>query len=486
VNPEGGIDPRVWKIAWVVLLGPLMTSLDATVVNVSLPALGHALHAPLLTLQWVITGYLLALALMLPLSGWLVDRAGAKRVYLISFAMFTLASLLCGASASAPMLIAGRIFQGMAGGLLAPMAQMMAARWAGQHISRVMGIMTMPVLLGPIVGPSLAGLILQHASWRWIFFINLPIGVLAVLLAALILPGDETSSRSRDFDALGFLLLSPGLVFLLYSLENLGASPVLRLSYVLEFAASLGLLAGFAFHARKLGAAALIDLGLFRNFSFFASAATQFFGNAVSFGGQMLLPLYLLVVLRISPSQTGLVLASAGLGMLCSYPSMGAPTEHFGPRRTSAGGAFVALAATLPFALVHPSALSKWVICAALFVRGIGMGGINLPSIHAAYTSIAKENIPAATTTINIVQRLGGPVATTVLAIFLHTRTAASACASDISHSNWSARATSATFLLLSGFHAAAFLAAMYLPLRAQRERTAQNSDLPTTEGGAL
>lgn len=170
-----------------------------------------------------------------------------------------------------------------------------------------------------------------------------------------------------------------------------------------------------------------------------------------------------------------MLLASAGLGMLCSYPSMGALTERFGPRLVSAGGAFIALVGTLPFALVYLSPESKWAICLALFVRGIGMGGIGIPSFQSAYSSIAKEKIPVATTTINIVQRLGGPVATTALAIFLHARTSALAHASGVSQANWNARASAATFLLLCGFHAAACLAAMFLPLRVKRELATLN-----------
>jgi Major Facilitator Superfamily len=139
-----GIDPRVWKITGVVALAPLMTSLDSTVVNVSLSTLGQELRVPLTTIQWVVTGYLLALALMLPLSGWLVDRVGAKRLYLGCFAAFTCASLLCGVSTTAATLIGSRILQGMAGGLLAPMAQMMIARQAGRHVARVMGVMVVP------------------------------------------------------------------------------------------------------------------------------------------------------------------------------------------------------------------------------------------------------------------------------------------------------------------------------------------------------
>jgi EmrB/QacA subfamily drug resistance transporter len=464
-----GIDPRVWRITGVVALAPLMTSLDSTVVNVSLSTLGQELRVPLITIQWVVTGYLLALALMLPLSGWLVDRVGAKRLYLGCFAAFTCASLLCGVSITAATLIGSRILQGMAGGLLAPMAQMMIARQAGRHVARVMGVMVVPVLLGPICGPTLAGLILQHASWRWIFFINLPIGILAISLAGWILPRDHRSAQVRNFDLPGFLLLSPGLVLLLYSLESLSASSSGDLLDLSALALSIGLLICFAVYAKGRAGGALIDLRLFRNATFAAAAVTQFLSNAVSIGGQMLLPLYLLSVPKISPTETGLLLAPAGLGMLCSYPSMGPLTERYGARRISATGACVALVGTLPFAWFGSTHMPGWEICAALFVRGVGLGAISIPSIAAAYSSISKEAIPVATTAINIFQRLGGPVATTVLAIYLHARITLESHHDALAQSASLARAFAATFWLLCLIHVAVVVAASRLPLWAHQ-----------------
>jgi MFS family permease len=176
------------------------------------------------------------------------------------------------------------------------MAQMMVAREAPHHIARVMSVMTIPIILGPIFGPSLAGLILQRASWHWIFFINLPIGLLAVLLAAWILPSDTTGKRRRSFDIIGFLLISPGLVLLLYSLEALSSDPAAQSRNILLLIASLTLLAAFARHAIRRGPAALVDLQLFRDPSFRASASTQFLVNGLSLGSQMLIPLYLFVL----------------------------------------------------------------------------------------------------------------------------------------------------------------------------------------------
>src|ERR1700744_2586352 len=192
---SGGLDPLVWKITAVAVLGSFLSQLDATIVNVSLSSLAVDLHSSLTAIQWVTSGYLLALALMLPLNGWLVERIGAKALYIWCFSTFTLSSALCGMAWSANSLIAFRILQGMSGGLMAPMAQMMMARVAGKNMARVMGYAAVPILMGPIFGPVIAGAILQYASWRWLFLINLPVGALAVVLAVLFLPRDHEEVR---------------------------------------------------------------------------------------------------------------------------------------------------------------------------------------------------------------------------------------------------------------------------------------------------
>ena len=187
-TPGGGdesdrLGPGIWKIIAVAVAGSFMPLLSTTMVNVSLTSLGAELHASLSAIQWVTSGYLLALAMMVPLNGWLVERIGAKELYLWSFAAFTLSSTLCGLAWSANALIAFRVLQGMSGGLLAPMTQMMVARAAGKHMARIMGYTVVPILLAPILGPVIAGAILQFASWRGLFLVNLPVGALAIVLA---------------------------------------------------------------------------------------------------------------------------------------------------------------------------------------------------------------------------------------------------------------------------------------------------------------
>ena len=179
------LGPEVWKVVSVAAIGAFMAQLDATVINVSLASLAADLRVSLGTIQWVTSGYLLALALVLPLNGWLVDRIGAKALYLWCFSGFTLTSALCGLAWSANALIVFRILQGISGGLLAPMAQMVVARAAGKQMARVISVAALPVLLAPLLGPVVAGAILQFASWRWLFLVNLPVGVVALVLASL-------------------------------------------------------------------------------------------------------------------------------------------------------------------------------------------------------------------------------------------------------------------------------------------------------------
>jgi len=466
---SGKLPPDAWKVVSVAVLGSFLAQMDATLVNVSLSPLAAELHTRFAVIQWVTSGYLLALALMLPLNGWLVERIGAKRLYLVCFTGFTLTSGLCALSWSANTLIAFRVLQGASGGLMAPMAQLMMARVAGKHMARVMGYAAVPILLGPILGPVVAGAILQYASWRWLFLVNLPIGALAVVLALAFLPRDdrETGPR-REFDLVGFLLLSPGLVLFLY-----GADHVSERAGVTAFAFALLLLVRFWRKSVRDGERALIDVQLLRGKVFSASALTQFAANGLSFAGQMLIPAFLMRAAGQPPSRTGWLMAPMGLGMMCTYPALGMLTKRLGIRGTSASGAVLALAGTLPFILLTSRPLSVTMLAASLFVRGIGVSAVGIPSITAAYQSVRRLELPMATTSLNIVQRLGGPTLTTVCATFLGWRLTADHSSAGV------ASAFRMSFALLSGFHALLVMAAARLPQNIESMQDAPTAEQP-------
>jgi MFS family permease len=334
------------------------------------------------------------------------------------------------------------------------MAQMMMARHAGKHMVRVMGYDAVPILFAPILGPVIAGAILQYASWRWLFLINLPVGVLAVVLAVVILPKDHEELRPRDLDLVGLALLSPGLVLFLYGADHLSDRAGVGALLV-----SIALLATFFSTAAKKGDKALIDLRLFKGKVFSASVVTQFTANGIAFAGQMLIPIYLIRACGLSPSATGWLLAPLGLGMMCCFPLLGTLTKRFGIRRVSAGGALLAFAGTLPFLYLASHGLILGVLAFALFIRGMGLSAVGMPSIASAYASVKRRDLPMATTALNIVQRLGGPTLTTLCATFLGWR---------LSSAQLHATALgpfTAAFLLLCAFHALLFGVAMRLPL---------------------
>ncbi len=241
------LSPELRRISTIVVLGSIMSILDTTIVAVALPTLAKDFHVPVTTIQWVVTGYLLALALVTPVTGWAVDRFGAKAVWMTSTALFILGSSLCGLAWSANSLIFFRVLQGIGGGMLLPVGQSLLARAAGpQRMGRVMSIIGVPMVMGPIMGPVIGGLIVSNYSWRWIFYINVPIGLVTLVLSSRWLPKFDTEERYPSaFDTLGFCLLSPGLAALLYSLSEVGttgslSSPSVVVSFVLGIALMLG------------------------------------------------------------------------------------------------------------------------------------------------------------------------------------------------------------------------------------------------------
>ncbi|HEY1368276.1 MAG TPA: DHA2 family efflux MFS transporter permease subunit, partial [Gaiellaceae bacterium] len=267
VNPMNDkqpvLTPDLLALAAVVVLGAIMTILDATIVNVALPTLGREFHTSIATIQWVPSVYLLAFASVIPLTGWASERFGVKPLWLASLALFMAGSLLAGLSWSIGSLIAFRIVQGVGGGMIMPLGQTILAQAAGpRRMGRVMSIVGVPLLLAPIFGPVVGGALVGAASWRWIFFVNLPVGALALLLAARLLPRVEPRSHER-LDTLGVVLLSGGIAAFVYGLAEVGrAGSLTAVVPLTALLVGLALVAGFVWHALRT-ARPLIDVRLF-------------------------------------------------------------------------------------------------------------------------------------------------------------------------------------------------------------------------------
>src|SRR4051794_22161485 len=201
---EEPLGREVWIVAAVVVVGVIMSILDTTIVNVALETLSRELDAPLSTIQWVSTGYLLALATVIPLTGWMTERFGSKRIWMISVALFGIGSALCGLAWSAGSLIFFRILQGFGGGMIMPVGMALMTQTAGPHrVGRVMSVIGVPMLLGPILGPVIGGVIVDNTTWRWIFYVNIPIAIFALVLASRVLHADAGRADAGKLDTLG-------------------------------------------------------------------------------------------------------------------------------------------------------------------------------------------------------------------------------------------------------------------------------------------
>src|SRR5919204_2646803 len=243
------IEAHVWWISGVVMVGAIMSILDTTIVNVALATLGRELHSSISQIQWVVTGYMLSLAAVIPVTGWAARRFGAKQVYLVSLVLFTAGSALCGLAADTTQLIVFRVLQGVGGGMILPIGQLMMAEAAGpQRMGRVMSIVAVPAMLAPILGPTIGGLILDNASWRWIFYVNLPVGIIALIAAMRTLPSVKPGPVDR-LDWRGLALMATGLPLLTYGLAEVGSTGGFTAAKVIVPAlAGIGLIAVFALH----------------------------------------------------------------------------------------------------------------------------------------------------------------------------------------------------------------------------------------------
>ena len=319
-------------VGLTVVLGSVMSMLDTTSVNVALHDLAGDFGVSVTEVHWVASAYLLALAVAIPLSGWASARFGGRRVWMTSVSIFLTGSILAGISWSLGSLIAFRILQGFGGGMILPVGMAMLVRTAGPgRVGRALGILGIAQLLGPVLGPVLGGLLVQDGGWRWIFYVNVPIGALALVLAARHLPTHPPDPGDR-LDLKGFALLAPGLAGLVYglaSISNGGAAGVRAFAPML---AGIALVAAFVIHALRVSNP-LIDVRLFARRAYAGTAGTALCLGMNLFGAMFLLPLYYQSVRGQGALDAGLLIAPQGIGAAMMMPFAGRATDRFGPGR---------------------------------------------------------------------------------------------------------------------------------------------------------
>jgi EmrB/QacA subfamily drug resistance transporter len=411
------LDRATLIVAGVVMLGAIMSILDTTVVNVAIDRLAVDFKSSLTTIQWVVTGYTLALAAVIPLTGWAADRFGTKRLYLTSLVLFTVGSVLSGLAWSAGSLILFRVLQGVGGGMIMPAVMTITTRKAGPNrMGRVMGVLGVPMLIAPLIGPILGGWLVDDVSWRWIFFINVPIGILAFVLAQIVLEPDEPQPTHR-LDWLGMLLLSPGLALLIFGLAESSTYGFGALRSWGPVVAGALLIVAFFWHSWRTENP-LIDIRTFVQTPAGAAAGTFTLFAIAFFGALLLIPLYYQSVRGASALDAGLLLVPQGLGAMVTMPIAGRLTDRFGPTWLPAAGIPLLVIGIAPFAFVTAHT-SYVLLCSFGFVLGLGMGLSMMPTMTAAMQAVPASAIARTSTAMNIIRQAGASIGTAVLTVIL-------------------------------------------------------------------
>jgi EmrB/QacA subfamily drug resistance transporter len=306
-DPPQSVGASKRLLPWLVAVAFFMESLDTTILNTAVPAIAAALHVSPLAMKSVLASYTLSLAVFIPISGWMADRFGTRRVFAAAIGIFSLGSLLCGLATNIHVLVACRILQGMGGAMMVPVGRLTLVRtFAKSELIRAMSFVAIPGLVGPMLGPVAGGLIVGYLHWRFIFYVNIPIGIFGLLMVYLHLP-DYREEKTHPLDVVGLILFGSGIALLSYVLEIFGEHTLSAREILGLLALSLVLLAGYLLHGRQTNYP-LLQLDLFRIRSFRAAVGGSYFTRLGIGGVPFLLPLLYQVGLGFTPVQSGLLI----------------------------------------------------------------------------------------------------------------------------------------------------------------------------------
>jgi EmrB/QacA subfamily drug resistance transporter len=424
-NADGGkLDKRVMVVAGVVVLGAIMSILDITVVAVAQRTFQDIFGKTQAQVAWTSTGYTLALATVIPLTGWGADRFGTKRLYILAIVLFTAGSALCSTASSLEMLVFFRVLQGLGGGMLMPLGMTILTRAAGpERLGRVMAILGVPMLLGPIFGPILGGWLIDVASWHWIFLINVPIGIVAAIYAFMVLDKDDVSP-SESFDFVGMLLLSPGLALFLYGVSSIPAAKqehgtMFTPTVLISSLVGLALVVAFVPWALRRGNIhPLVQLRLFTNRYMTVAVITMALFAMAFFGASLLFTLYFQQVRGETPLSSGWLVAPQGFGAMLTMPIAGFLADKIGPGKVVLTGLVLDTVGMGMLFVVNDTTSYAYII-SAFIVMGLGMGSTMMPVFTAALASLKSQDVARGSTLVNITQQISISIGTALFSVLL-------------------------------------------------------------------
>lgn len=408
----------------VLVIGAFMSILDSSIVNVAVPTLERVFSVGTAQVQWVVTIYLLALGVVVPTAGYLGDRFGYRRMYIISLIVFTIGSGLSGISWSIGVLSIFRVIQALGGGLIMPLTMSMLYRMVPRHqIGTAMGFWGLAIIVAPAIGPTLGGYLVQYVDWRLIFYINVPIGVVGVLLALAAVPQfNPNQSDNTPFDILGFFLVASGLFGLLLAFSEGQTWGWSSEAIVLLLVASVFLLAIFTLWELQ-HPAPLLQLRVFTKGSFAMAQLLSMVSMVALYSGIFYVPLFLQTIVGYGAMDTGLILMPAAIASAIMMPISGKLFDKFGARPIVAVGLLILAITTYMLhyltAQTPASEIMLW-----LGIRGLGMGAAMMPITTAGMSAVPQEMVGSGSSINNVTQRVSGSFGLALLTVYLQKQTA--------------------------------------------------------------
>ncbi|MEJ0010271.1 MAG: MFS transporter [Alphaproteobacteria bacterium] len=391
-------------LPWVVAAALFMEQLDSTIVNTAVPSMAASLHVTPLSLKAVVASYILSFAVCIPVSGWMADRYGTRRVFAIAVALFTLASAMCGLSVSVPMLVAARILQGVGAAMMMPVGRLAIIRtFPKSELLTAMNFVIIPALIGPLLGPTVGGLIVHFLSWREIFFVNIPVGILAQFLIHRHMP-DYRGDVSRPLDIAGLALFGTGTALLSWLLEIFGEHAITTTHAVLVFLLAASLLGGYVLHARRIPFP-LLRLELFRLRTFRVSVAGGFITRLGIGGMPFLLPLLYQLGLGLPAWESGMLMMPAALAAMSMKVMSTRILKRTGYRKVLLANTFLIGATIGLFSLIAPGTPLAFIVLLGLaqgFFNSLQFSSMN----SMAYADIGASDSSMASTIASSFQQL--------------------------------------------------------------------------------
>lgn len=416
-------DRYKWEVLGVVMVGTLMSALDSSIVNVSLPNIMADFGASLDDIEWVITGYMLSFATLMPLTSWMRDRIGHRTLYIASLFIFTIGSLLCGVAWNLPSLVGARVIQALGGGALTPVGMAMISEvFAPHERGRALGYWGIGVIVGPALGPTIGGYLTHSWGWRYIFLVNLPIGLVGIIWSRMVLRRDKPhASLSKPFDISGFIFLSAFLIAFLLGLSK-GEKEGWMSDFILTcWAISILGLIGFI-TIELIKPDGIMDLRLFKSSVFTSCIVVTAVRSVALYGGTFLLPVFLQQQMGLDEIETGLILLPGALVIGLFMPISGRMNDRSGPRIPSIIG-LIAVAYFMYMYRMLDENTSIWNVIMPTLIRGFGIGLLVTPVMASAMNAVPPQKAGMCSAMINLVQQVSGSMGIAVLGAILSRRT---------------------------------------------------------------